>query len=188
LTWKSFAAVQKKYPDTLRSGRFDAHGHTGFAWAARREVLEGIGLYDACIAGSGDHMIAHAAYGDTTSRCIHRIVGENNPHAAFFDRWACEFSRRVGGRVGYTPGTLLHLWHGDIENRRYVDRNRELAELNFDPTTDLEIHPSGVWTWRRGRADLQRWAEAYFRHRKEDGEAPLFNKQRAATSELVAEP
>jgi hypothetical protein len=170
LTWKSFGAVQKKDTKTLRSGRFDAHGHTGFAWAAQRDVLDGIGLYDACIAGSGDHMIAHAALGDTTSRCIYRIIGERNAHTAFFERWAGEFARRVSGRIGYTPGTLLHLWHGDIENRRYVDRNRELADMAFDPCADLTVEASGVWAWKRERSELQRWAEAYFHSRKEDGE------------------
>jgi hypothetical protein len=27
------------------------HGYTGFAWAARREVLEQVGLFDAAIMG-----------------------------------------------------------------------------------------------------------------------------------------
>jgi hypothetical protein len=35
----------------------------GFAWAARRDVVEDIGLYDALILGCGDKAMASAAYG-----------------------------------------------------------------------------------------------------------------------------
>jgi hypothetical protein len=62
-TYPGFAAVYTRQPQRLLAGDFAAPGHTGFAWAARREVLASRGLYDACIAGSGDHMMAHAFAG-----------------------------------------------------------------------------------------------------------------------------
>src|ERR1044071_3519469 len=55
--WKSFAAVYARQPNEMLSGRFDKHGHTGFAWATRRDILARHGLYDACISGSRDHMM-----------------------------------------------------------------------------------------------------------------------------------
>ncbi len=36
---------------------------TGLAWAARRDLLDASGLYDACIVGNGDRVMACAAYG-----------------------------------------------------------------------------------------------------------------------------
>ena len=39
------------------------HGHTGFAWAARRSVLDKHGLYDCQILGNGDFVMGHAMYG-----------------------------------------------------------------------------------------------------------------------------
>lgn len=181
--WKSFGAVYKKDKKALLGGRFDAHGHTGFAWAARREVLAEHGLYDACIAGSGDHMIAHAVCGDHRSICIDRIIGRNSAYRRSFEDWAMRIASATQGRLGYVPGTLLHLWHGDIINRRYVDRNRELEQFSFDPQQDLQLGPTGCWEWTARTPQLRDWAIRYFSSRREDGEdqpAPA-SLSRAAT-------
>src|ERR1019366_6349 len=42
-------------PTKQLTGDFRRHGHTGFAWAARRDLLMSHGLYEACVAGDGDH-------------------------------------------------------------------------------------------------------------------------------------
>lgn len=181
----SFGAVYAQEPQLLLRGDFAAHGHTGFAWAARREVLAGKGLYDAMIAGSGDHVMAHAFAGDFSSRCIRRIMADNEPHIAHFARWANQVYPQVRGRLGFLPGRLLHLWHGETEHRRYVERNRELAAFGFNPERHLERDARGLWTWRRSnpglRAVLERlaggarrrnmsdWAKNYFASRREDG-------------------
>ena len=167
--WASFAAVYRRQPQQLLAGDFAAHGHTGFAWAARRDWLDAHGLYDACIAGSGDHMIAHAVCGDWTSPCIRRIIGDNNRHRDYFAAWAKRQYRDVRAALGCVPGTVLHLWHGDIENRRYVLRNRELAEFGFDPAADVRVGGSGCWEWSSRKPALHRWAREYFGHRNEDG-------------------
>src|SRR5262249_31410323 len=46
--YDGFAATYARQPQRLLRGDFAAHGHTGFAWAARRELVERHGLYDAC--------------------------------------------------------------------------------------------------------------------------------------------
>lgn len=168
-SYPGFAAVYARDPHRLLSGDFAAHGHTGFAWAARREVLAGRGLYDACIAGSGDHMMAHAFCGDWTSACVDRIIGAANRHRIYFTDWCRGIYPRVRARVGFVPGAVLHLWHGEVTDRRYVDRNRELAGFGFDPTTDIRIGDSGCWEWAGKKPKLHRWAADYFGRRREDG-------------------
>jgi hypothetical protein len=174
--WRSFANVYQELPNQLLRGDFTSHGHSGFAWAARLEVLQEHGLYDACISGSGDHMMAHAFCGDWESPCIERIFGDNspdrgtnNPHREHFSDWCRRTYKSVRARVGCVSGTLLHLWHGDIDNRRYVTRNRELAALGFDPYHDIRRNPAGCWEWARHRPALHKWAELYYAGRKEDG-------------------
>jgi len=172
--WDGFAAVQGRDPRTLLSGRFDRHGHTGFAWAATREVLSGVGFFDACIAGSGDHMMAHAFCGDWESPCIDRIVGpasERNHHRRAFADWGRRVYPAVRARVGSVPGTLLHLWHGDHGHRRYVDRNQQLGRFEFDPAEDVRVGASGCWEWASDKPQLHAWAVEYFRQRREDGDA-----------------
>ncbi len=168
--YQSFCAAHASDPAAFLAGDFNVHGHTGFAWAARRELLETCGLYDACLAGSGDHLIAHAALGDWSSPCVTATVGENNRYAAHFAEWAARFYRGTGGRVGFARGTVLHLWHGEMANRRYADRNRELVGYEFDPAADLRVDEAGAWRWSGGRPELREWAQRYFDHRLEDGE------------------
>jgi hypothetical protein len=169
-TWSGFAAVYARQPQRLLSGDFAGHGHTGFAWAARREVLAGRGLYDACIAGSGDHMMAHAFCGDWTSACVDRIIGVANRHRSYFLDWCKAVYPRVRARVGFVPGAVLHLWHGEVGDRRYVDRNRELAGFGFDPAADVRVGADGCWEWASRKPGLHRWAAEYFGRRLEDGD------------------
>jgi hypothetical protein len=166
--FESFAAMFVNHPEALAQGKFELHGHTGFAWAARRDVLARHGFYDACIAGSGDHLMAHAFAGDWESPCVSRIAGTGGPHRAHFRRWCKKLHADVGARLAFTPGRALHLWHGTMANRRYSQRNKELYQLAFDPRTDLRISPSGCWEWASDKPELHAWARRYFEERRED--------------------
>jgi hypothetical protein len=170
-TFESFAAMFVNKPETLADGKFELHGHTGFAWAAQRDVMAQHGFYDACIAGSGDHLMAHAFAGDAESRCIARIAGTGGPHRAHFRRWSRKIHADVGARLAFTPGRVFHLWHGTIANRRYAQRNRELYQMGFDPRTDLRISHAGCWEWASDKPELHAWARRYFEDRREDEEA-----------------
>jgi len=168
--WPGFVAVAQKHPDLMIAGDFARHGHTGFAWAGRREVIQRHGLYDACISGSGDHMMAHAFCGDWGSPCIERILGPAmSAHRIHFTKWCKAVYGDVRAKVGVTPGALLHLWHGEMDHRRYVLRNRELAGFGFDPAVDLKIGEEGVWEWGSDKGELHRWAVEYYPSRREDG-------------------
>src|SRR5262249_7189505 len=85
------------------SGDFAAHGHTGFAWAARRDVIESIGFYDVSLTGSGDHLMAHAFVGDLSSKCVSNMVGPSGPLHTHFLKWGERASTVVRGRIGAVP-------------------------------------------------------------------------------------
>ena len=170
--FESFASVFVNRPEQLLHGKYDLHGHTGFAWAARRDLVARHGLYDACIGGSADHVMAHAFAGDSeTSRCITRMLGTGGRHLAHFRRWNRRLGPEAGGRLTFTPGRLVHLWHGTIENRRYAQRNKELRELAFDPNVDIRIGVTGCWEWASEKPELHAWARRYFSERKEDDDS-----------------
>jgi hypothetical protein len=170
--WEGFAAVHARDPRVLRRGDFDRHGHSGFAWAARREWIEEHGLYDACVAGSGDHMMAHAFAGDTESACLDRILGRRNPHREYFADWGARVRPAIRESMDFAPGAIYHLWHGEMANRRYVLRNRELADFGFDPARDLRVGASGCWEWTEAGGRMRPWARDYFGHRREDEPFP----------------
>ena len=165
---ESFGSIYRKDPSALRAGVFDDHGHTGFSWAARRDWLSTCGLYDRCLSGSGDHLMVHAFCGDWRSDCVTRLLHPPSPYYAHFKSWAAEAYRLVQGDVGVVQGRLLHLWHGRRKDRGYLKRNRELAQLGFDPARDLWENPDGCWEFTDQNSALRRWAERYFQLRQED--------------------
>ncbi|MDH3208742.1 MAG: hypothetical protein OEO79_19245 [Gemmatimonadota bacterium] len=149
---------------------YHVHGHVGFAWAIRREIIEKHGLYDAQVLGNGDFVVAHAMYGDEDFwdgrnwQC--RRLSE--PMLAHMERWGRPFFDDVQGSVMYVPGRVLHMWHGNQSNRQYRGRLTILKETNFDPDRDLVKEPSGCWAWATDRPALHEWASSYFHRRREE--------------------
>jgi hypothetical protein len=150
-------------------GPYEIHGATGMAWAAQRHLLDRRGLYDACIIGGGDHAIAHASYGDWESSCVEALIGLDTPAHRHFRDWAENWHAHVRGSIAYTPGTVLHLWHGDRANRHYSLRHKQQKQYGFDPTTDLQHGETGCWEWASDKPEMHAWVARYFVERREDG-------------------
>jgi len=141
----------------------------GLAWAGRRDVLDRHGLYDACIVGAGDKATTCAALGRLDDAIVaHRM---NPRRTAHFRSWAGPFSEMVQGAVGYIPGRIFHLWHGDLKHRQYAERPAWLD--GFDPFTDIALDRNGCWRWSSNKQDLHARVERYFTSRHEDGYAPV---------------
>ena len=148
--------------------RYHVHGHTGFAWAADRQLLSDIGLYDVAVGGTADHLMAHAFSGDFASPCLQLVFGGSCGFLDHFRCWAENAWERVRGRLGYVDGAVLHLWHGETVNRGYVRRYRELSDLGYDPAAHLRGEPDELWGWSEDGSFLADWAIRYFGDRRED--------------------
>jgi len=156
--WDCFAKVTARDSQALTRGYFGSHGHTGFAWAARRSFWTAHGLYEAFLSGNGDHYMAHAFLGDLESPCmvplrhifrphmnpawtawqkrlkrvsrlippgwksrVRRIPGVSRPTGPFwehFDAWAAPVTGFTDGKLGWIPGKIHHLWHGEVGEKR----------------------------------------------------------------------
>lgn len=162
-----FGYLFAKNPLSCKIGRFHHHGHTGIAWAARRDLLNESGFYDVLVSGSADHFMAHAFSDTLYSPCFDRI--RDTPLFGDFARWAANVSRICARSMSYLPGTVLHLWHGSKENRRYRTILRELMEFDFDPALDLTTDAvTGLHRWSGTKPALRKWGSQYFWDRKED--------------------
>lgn len=139
---------------------------SGFAWAANRQLLEQHRFYDAAIVGGGDCMMVGAALGQYEG--IAERFSLNEPRRKHYLDWAIPFHKSVDGRVGLISGTVCHLSHGDLQNRRYGDRHECLAAFNFDPGHDLRVGSHGAWEWARPRPELETFLKSYFVARDED--------------------
>ena len=140
---------------------------SGFAWAARRELLQTHRFYDACIIGAGDTAMVAAAYG-SPERAVSRLAmtaGQTEHYLA----WARCFGVAVAGDVGVLDSHIHHLWHGDLVNRRRRVRNQELAGFGFDPLRDIVAEPQGPWRWASAKPAMHAHVASYFASRREDG-------------------
>jgi hypothetical protein len=140
---------------------------TGFAWAARRELLEQHGLYDACIIGSGDRAMTAAIYGSYDA--VMHVHNMNDRQRARYLRWARPFHEAIGGAAGWMRGTIYHLWHGKMQDRQARERHGILARFAFDPFEDIAIDGGGCWRWNTDKAQMHACVREYFASRKEDG-------------------
>lgn len=167
-TSRGFCAQIATSPNSVQKG-WGAHGHTGYAWAARREVLEAFGLFDLFLSGGADHLMAHGLLGDIDSNCVRDMIGLNTALYRKYEQWAKIAFSACQGNLGHVPGRIFHLWHGDFKDRKYHLRCQELKALKFDPDTDLALSHNGSWTWTARNPRLASWSQRLFASRREDG-------------------
>jgi hypothetical protein len=168
IKYYGFVYVSKINPTEILSGNFETHGHTGFAWASHKSIFLKHGFYDVCIAGTADHIMAHAFLGDWDTACVKKIIGDNPAFHNHYLNWSKKIYPSIQSKLSYTDGTLLHLWHGDINNRKYSDGERVLEKFMFNPSTDLQLNRHNCWKWNHKNKDFKDWAKEYFVLRKED--------------------
>jgi hypothetical protein len=82
----------------------------GLAWAARRELLDQHGFFDACIIGGGDRAMASAAY-----HCFDELMKSHSMNKRQQDRyvgWAKPFYESVRAEIGYTEMSAIGIHVG----------------------------------------------------------------------------
>ncbi len=163
--WKSFCA-NHSINGYLASGdeNYDMHGHVGFAWGARREVLDTMPLYDRALIGGADHIIAHAAAGHMKHKCIQKSFTDNMDEV---NEWSQKFYKLINGKIGYVKGDLFHIWHGDIEKRQYLKRVQE-----FTPKTKEIVEKDENGLYVHNDTEAKEYMENYFSHREVGAKIP----------------
>lgn len=153
--WRSFAANYVTNRKRSEDVNYNVHGHVGFAWGARREILDTVPLYDKALVGGADHIIAHAAAGQINHNCITNAFKETIDE---IESWSRRFHYVVNGRIGYVEGTLHHIWHGDVAKRQYLKRVQE-----FTPQTKTitKKDSNGLY-----ETDDDSYVKKYFSHRE----------------------
>jgi hypothetical protein len=154
--------------DFNRSGHrhLDSAG-VGIAWAARRELLDRHGFYDACVVGGGDRAFTCAIYGRFDD--VVQAHGMSERRARHYRHWAQPVFQTVRGEVGFVDTDVMHLWHGDLENRGVSERHQRLAGFGFDPEADLAREENGCWRWSSDKPEMHAYLRSYFASRREDG-------------------
>lgn len=142
---------------------FFKHGVTGYAWAARRSLLKKHGLYDCMITGRADCFIGLAFYAKKT------WATEIFPDSEDLKNWINKINDDVRASVYYTEGDILHIYHGELENRSYIKQTEMLRKCGFDPSKDIKLDKNGCWAWASDKPELHKWMRKFFAIREEEG-------------------
>lgn len=160
---RSLASVNVKDHTRLA---YEKNSYPGLVWAASRELLTAVGgLYDRVVTGGGDNAWAASVYGV-------RDVSYMENWSPLMKADVLRYGERVSPLVpsiGCVPVRGLHLFHGHLKNRQYIERNRMLKRIDFDPQRHLEYAPNGTLRWSAAApAELRNAVRAYIHGRKED--------------------
>jgi len=142
------------------------YAHPGYAWAARRSVLDSLGgLLETCGLGAADHQMAMAMIGNI-GNAIHG--GTTADYQQQIRIWAQRAEVLVAGKIGYCQGVLEHFFHGEKGKRQYHGRWQILVDHEFSPSTDLRRNSYGVIEFSGNKPGLEIAADRYYRQRDED--------------------
>lgn len=155
--WRSFSANYVDDRKASESTDYNTHGHVGFAWGARRSVLEQVPLYDKALIGGADHIIAHASAGQIPFCCIDKSFTDNLEEV--YD-WSRKFFAVVKGKIGYVKGDLYHIWHGDIDKRQYLKR---IQDFTAKTKNISEKDKNGLYVTNKKDDE---YMQNYFKHRE----------------------
>lgn len=156
--WRSFCANHNTSSDLSCDVNYDKHGHVGFAWGARREVLDIMPLYDKALIGGADHIMAHAAAGQINHSCITKSFTDDIDAV---NAWSRLFYLVVNEKIGYAKGDLYHIWHGDLVKRQYLKRIQDFTSTAKNIT---ERDENGLHVTTNGDDE---YVKQYFDHRED---------------------
>jgi len=154
------------YQEPGKPGGAAAWYHPGYAWAARREAIDGVGgLMDFPILGAGDHHMAWSLIGEA-KRTMPSNINHNYKRLVY--QWQENALETIHRDIGYMSGSLLHYWHGNKADRRYKDRWEILIDNDYDPLVDIKRDNQGLLALTKHNHKLRDGIREYFRFRNED--------------------
>lgn len=150
---------------TTFAPRYEA-AHPGYAWAARRGILDAVGgLYDLAVLGAADRNMAMAILGRVRETFYKSITPQM---AQSLTAWEALALKAIGGRLGYVQGVIEHSWHGPKAKRGYVSRPQILGKHGYDPVQDTRRNTDHVIELAGNKPSLQHDIELYFDSRLDD--------------------
>jgi len=142
-------------------------GNTGFAWAMRKDIIKKHSFYSKLLLGSSDFIMADLFCGFFQENLRWYLV--NDKIYSHYIQWANEVHKDTQGSLRFTQGDILHLWHGNLNDRMYLFRAKILGSLRYDPSCDAQLSPDGLLEWASDKPDLHQAVKEYFQFRNEEG-------------------
>ena len=145
--------------------------HPGFAWAARRSAVDGLGgLLDISIVGAGDLQMSLSLIGLADETLKHEGIddGRMPRYADAIHQWQDRADFHVRRNVGVVKGMIRHHFHGRQVDRRYDERYAVPRAHSYDPTRHILRNAHGVYEVSHHSIGLRDDLRRYFAQRNDD--------------------
>lgn len=141
----------------------------GFGWGFSRKAYDALGgIYDLCIAGSSDLVMARIFSG-LSSKDINEDKKISEPFRKSYDDFGWKFRNLSEDlKVGYPNVSIKHYYHGKFGKRYYNERYKILEEDSFNPYTDLYRNEYGIYQVKATKTRVIERMKEYFTSREED--------------------
>lgn len=160
---RSFGATYSKFKYSLaKHDNYHVYGHVGFAWGIKSDVLKETLFFDKALIGGADHIMAKSAIGEWNHK---NIITNFSDIKNDIQEFGVKFYGNCQGKLGYTKGNLLHLYHGDVEKREYVKRFQDFNQ----EIPNLEKSKDGFY---KGNNKTENYFKSYFNKREVDCDFP----------------
>lgn len=134
----------------------------GGAWAATREILSQLCLYEYMIVGGGDGIWY---YGCLNNKYPINISDEHTPEfKQSYTQWINYANTIINGSFSYVDQKAIFLPNGHSKNKQHVSRHKLIS--TFIPDKDVTIKDNGIF--EINNPELCRNIEQYFINRDDD--------------------
>jgi hypothetical protein len=140
--------------------------HPGFGIGLTRKAFEVTdGVAWRSISGANDCLIPWSFF-PGGQRDPHRMNARAGEMPAVYAYR--EAIQSAGLTLGFSVGSVRHLWHGDRDNRQYHSRHVLLNKVGYK-VSDVRVDENGLFAWVDDNCPAKRAMRKYFYRRKEDG-------------------
>ncbi|MGK7943574.1 MAG: hypothetical protein AB4058_03815 [Microcystaceae cyanobacterium] len=144
----------------------------GFAWVARKDFMNQYQLYDRAILGGSDILLAYALVNGVNilTETYHSVGWGFYTQNKTFTDWYQNITSITQDQVSFVEGSLVHLFHGNLENRQYLSRINGALEYNLNLDRDIVHTQEGLWEFRKQdtKASFNNYFHRYLKSRQED--------------------
>ena len=127
-------------------------GNPGMAVAARLDEQSCWKHYEGNIVGGGDSVLMAAVVDQLDDLFLTRTFSP--AHQENIRNWR---TKNLPAKIslGFANNQIAHLWHGDLDKRRYVERHAILVDCDYDPARDLDSAQHGALRFAKEKTRIK---------------------------------
>jgi len=156
---ESFCSLFKKNLLTKENLFSDRHTHSGQAWCINKKFYNHLGgLYERAILGGADFLWVIGVL--NTQNSHHCVKGIDDDIKLYL-------AKIKEAKVDYVHGIICHLYHGEYNDRRYIERYEILRKYKYLPLEDTLKDENGVLCYTDSGVRMEHDIKNYFLVRRE---------------------